>query len=51
LSGAVANVAGVGNSAGESAETAKLRQVGPFLLERGLKVTPRYRFLQKTCNV
>src|ERR1700679_2302759 len=33
------------------AETSKLRQVGPFLLERGLKVASRYRFLQKTCNV
>src|SRR3984885_4731584 len=33
------------------AETSKPRQVGPLLLERGLKVTSRYRFLQKTCNV
>src|ERR1700679_2462984 len=33
------------------AETSKLRQVGPLLLECGLKVTTGYRFLQKTRNV
>src|ERR1700722_12529718 len=32
------------------AETSKTRQVGPLLLKRGLKVTSRYRFLQKTSN-